>query len=428
MRASSIRSATFIVTDTYTDFDYERRGGFGSTAAGRLPFEIDKGRVIHSAAFRRLQGKTQVLQTGEGDFFRTRLTHSLEVAQLGRGLCRELDRELEPDQDLVEVICLGHDIGHPPFGHSGEELLNGRMREYGGFGANPQNLRIVTALEAKFMDFGVDLTRATLDGLVKYPTLFETPSTHAKFTYAEDRELLEWIKEGVCAVFSLPLEAQIADWADQMAYSVNDIEDSLRAGILLPGAMRVRKEEIRNSAARMFEKQMKRRGRSSEFPEDVAGSIAVSKLADELEERYIRPIKIHQRKINLKEWTSFAIKSLKVGCRIVRSDPNEISVRYRYRLELSDEAIALAAMLQSIGRLLVFSDSRVTQIEEDGCRIVAEIFDHLVQHSDLLPEDFRELYTTGKYGSLHRVVCDFVSGMTDQYARIFHYRFCARRS
>jgi dGTPase len=184
---------------SYDEFDFERRGKHGSAAKERASFEVDKGRIIHSAAFRRLQGKTQVLGAGERDFYRTRLTHSIEVAQLGRGLCTELERVFDPDQDLVETIGLAHDIGHPPFGHSGEAVLNERMTgENGGFGANPQNLRIVTFLETKYLDSGLDLTRATLDGLVKYPELYSRK--HAKdssFTYEADCELLAWIKKGV---------------------------------------------------------------------------------------------------------------------------------------------------------------------------------------------------------------------------------------
>src|SRR5947207_1767905 len=184
--------------DEYTQYDMERRGE-NRSAAIRNDFEVDKGRIVHSAAFRRLQGKTQVLGVGERDFYRTRLTHSLEVAQLGRGMCAELKGEFRPDQDLVETICLAHDIGHPPFGHLGEEFLHRVMHKYGGFGANPQNLRVVTFLEVKFNDGGLDLTRATLDGLVKYPNIFNPGSDKmtCKFTYSEDKELLFWIKKGV---------------------------------------------------------------------------------------------------------------------------------------------------------------------------------------------------------------------------------------
>ncbi len=362
----------------------------------------------------------QALGTGESDFVRTRLTHSLEVAQLGRGLCRELDRlEFTPDRDLVEVICLAHDIGHPPFGHSGEVLLNERMKNHGGFGANPQNLRITTALEAKFADHGLDLTRATLDGLVKYPRLYDISDDSAKFTYAEDRELLAWIKEGNAVTSSVPLESQIADWADQMAYSVNDIEDSLKSGILEPSALKNRALEIRDFAAIRFAKQVERLGRSNGVPENIVGVTAISSLASELEERYLKPSSVRQRKINLKEWTSKTIKNLKAGCRIVPSGSNDASVRYRFRFDVSDEALALAALLQGIGQLLIFNDPRVTAVEEYGCCMIAEIFDHLVNHPDLLPEDFRELLSTGDYGGVHRIVCDFVSGMTDHYAQVF---------
>ena len=131
------------VSSGYDDWDAER--GFPEDIEkdkGRNAFEIDKGRIIHSAAFRRLQGKTQVLGVGERDFYRTRLTHSLEVAQLGRGICNEAGNstEFSPNPDLVEAICLAHDIGHPAFGHFGEECLHQKMVEHGGFGANPQNL------------------------------------------------------------------------------------------------------------------------------------------------------------------------------------------------------------------------------------------------------------------------------------------------
>ncbi len=177
----------------YTAYDTARRGQHQSTAEKREDFEVDKARIIHSGSFRRLQGKTQVLGVGERDFYRTRLTHSLEVAQIGRGLCREIARPFDPNLDLVETICLAHDIGHSPFGHSGEHVLHHKLaahfddkvakrkkennplesgdeatlRKGLGFGANPQNLRIVALLEAKYEKVGLDLTRATLDGLVK---------------------------------------------------------------------------------------------------------------------------------------------------------------------------------------------------------------------------------------------------------------------
>jgi dGTPase len=203
----------------------------------RSAFEIDKGRIIHSSAFRRLQGKTQVLGAGERDFYRTRLTHSLEVAQIGRGICNEISnpKDFTIDTDLVEAICLAHDIGHPPFGHSGEGLLNGLTYAEGGFGANAQNLRVVTFVETKRKEGGLNLSRAALDGLTKYPTLFDWNKFRHKqpeFVYREHSSLLDWIKDGVRRPETTPVECQIAEWADTLAYSVNDIEDNFRAGII----------------------------------------------------------------------------------------------------------------------------------------------------------------------------------------------------
>src|SRR6202795_1428652 len=182
----------------YSKWDAERFEDEGKKQGGkddvRMTYEIDKARVIHSAAFRRLQGKTQVLGVGERDFYRTRLTHSLEVAQIGRGLCREISRpkEFAPDPDLVEAICLAHDIGHPAFGHSGETCLHEKMLCAGGFGANAQNLRIVCFVESKRPNGGLNLTRAMIDGLIKYPRLFD-PERYAKcskFVCRDDETLI----------------------------------------------------------------------------------------------------------------------------------------------------------------------------------------------------------------------------------------------
>jgi len=152
----------------YTLFDYERVVPDPSKRGEeRLDFERDRSRIIHSASFRRMQGKTQVFTVGEADFFRTRLTHSLEVAQIGKGLALRLGA----DPDLVETVCLAHDIGHPPFGHAGEAELNCLMNSYGGFEANAQNIRLLTRLEQKSTDYqGLNLTRASIDGQLKYKT------------------------------------------------------------------------------------------------------------------------------------------------------------------------------------------------------------------------------------------------------------------
>jgi dGTPase len=191
-------------------------------------FERDRSRIIHSASFRRLQGKTQVFAAGEGDFFRTRLAHTLKVAQIGKGLALRLGA----DPDLVEAISLAHDICHPPFGHSGETKLRKLMKNHGGFEANAQNIRLLTKLEEKSLEYsGLNLTRATIDGQMKYKQPFD-PSK-PKFYYVDDQPIVDWIaKDGSASGKQQSFDCQIMDWADEIAYSVHDLEDGIHSGFV----------------------------------------------------------------------------------------------------------------------------------------------------------------------------------------------------
>ena len=240
----------------YNAFDRERMVDKDSFEDHRTSFQVDRDRVLYTSAFRELQSKTQVFLSGEYDFYRTRLTHSLEVAQIGRSITHWLQTsspilndQFFIDPDLVEAACISHDLGHPPFGHAGEKVLNELMAPYGGFEGNAQTLRLLTQRIFSEKRQGMNPSRAFTDSVLKYKSLWSElggsgnpPKNH--FIYDQQHHILDWTMGGNDFPPEFPagdqrdslksLECQIMDWADDTAYSLGDLADSARAGFLTP--------------------------------------------------------------------------------------------------------------------------------------------------------------------------------------------------
>lgn len=405
----------------YGDFDTQRLSGKSDVGDYRSPFQIDRDRVLHTPTFRRLQNKTQVFWSGEYDFYRTRLTHSLEVAQIGKSICHWLksrpDGPLEEDffidADLVEAICLSHDLGHPPFGHAGERTLNHLMRGHGGFEGNAQTLRLLTERIFSAKRAGMDPSRAFLDGILKYKSLWSElksatgiePENH--FIYDDQQAHLDWAMGGHDFPMELPpgsvrdqfksVECQVMDWADDTAYSLNDLSDSVRAGFL-------NLEKIESWA----EKHGHPTGESTPLG-DLMRSIRLKKVDPFVGKRIGRYIQ---------------------STRLV-SDVNFLSAatnRYRHRLVIDEEVKAECTLFKRLAFEVVFLSPQLKQLEHKGSRMLRQLWEVLGeryitggtidgQDFQLLPADTAaEITAAPDETTRARLVCDFLAGMTDGYA------------
>ncbi|MCP2262444.1 dGTPase [Streptoalloteichus tenebrarius] len=385
----------------------------------RGPFARDRARVLHCAALRRLAGKTQVVGPGEGDVPRTRLTHSLEVAQIGRGI----GEELGCDPDVVDTAGLAHDIGHPPFGHNGERALNEIARPCGGFEGNAQTLRILTRLEPKVLgpdgvSFGLNLTRASLDAATKYP--WPRRDGQAKYgVYADDLPVFTWLREGAPGERRC-LEAQIMDWADDVAYSVHDVEDGVLAGRISLRALtsRTEREAIAELAAAHFSAEP-----VAALAEAAAELLALPAVADLVAHDHDGSF---AAQVALKRLTSelvgrFAAAAVTGTRRRYGDGPLH---RYTADLVVLPRVAAEVAVLKAMALRYVMSDPRRLAMQREQRELLTELVVLLAERApDGLDPLFRPAWQAAASDADRlRVVVDQVALLTDAQAHAWHAR------
>jgi dGTPase len=386
---------------------------------GRGPFQRDRARVLHSAALRRLAAKTQVVAVGSGDFPRTRLTHSLECAQIGR----ELGGALGCDPDLVDAACLAHDLGHPPFGHNGEAALAELAAACGGFEGNAQSLRLLTRLEAKVPGAGLNLTRATLDATIKYPWPARHPEV--KFgVYADDAGVFAWIRDGAPQQ-RLCLEAQVMDWADDVAYSVHDLEDGLQAGLITLGALRDPAE--RGSVAELT---------AAEYC--APGSVTVDELCEVFAELLALPCwpagfdGSLAALAGLKNLTSELIGRLCGAAQEATMAPTGAAARgapltrYAADLVVPRRQRLECALLKGVTARYVMSRAGAAQAQARERELIAELAAAVLDGAPATLEPvFRPAYlAAGSDQARLRIVVDQIASLTDTSAIAWHRRLC----
>ncbi|WP_299987661.1 anti-phage deoxyguanosine triphosphatase [uncultured Ruegeria sp.] len=419
----------------------ERRDG-GVTKDGRTAYERDYARVVHSAAFRRLQAKTQVLGVGDSDFYRTRLTHSMEVSQIGEGIARRLKAEaikgtpsydILPDPILIRTICLAHDLGHPPFGHGGEIALNRCMINHGGFEGNGQTLRIMALIEPYHETLGMNLSRRSLLGVLKYPAPLSAVVNKKQYEGADtdgvssvfkakpfkppkcyldtEIEVVDWIAKDlrdwprICGelkhqgdnkhkkTLHHALDTSIMEIADDIAYGVHDLKDAIGLGLI---------------DRAVFE--------AGVTAEDVGGFCEWSDGMSycDLVANLFSP-HTYQRKKAIGALVDFCIRHTTLDT----SNPHEFgNPIFGYQAVLAEESRAVLDVLQDLVVNRVIFTTTVQQLEFKGQKIVTELFHAFATDPErLLPKRDARRYDEASSGDLkQRVICDYIAGMTDDYA------------
>jgi dGTPase len=333
----------------------------------RTPYQRDRDRIVHSTAFRRLMYKTQVLVTQTNDHHRTRLTHTLEVAQISRTVARQLGL----NEDLTEAIALSHDLGHPPFGHAGEEALNECMRAHGGFEHNRHGLRIVDILEYRYADFpGLNLSREVLEAMAYHSKRREAP------------EIQELVAPGQPL-----LEAQLVDAADSLAYNTHDIDDALSVGLLTPA-------ELEETAFwRRAVERVRQRHRAlgpEQFQPTVVRALIDWQVRDLLEHTGQR---LRQQRIR-------TIEDVRQAAGVLVGPGPEVQT--------------LKGELELFLHRRVYRHYRVIRMAQKGRRILEALFAEFCREPELLPERYGR---RARLGQVERTVCDYLAGMTDRYAQ-----------
>ncbi|MFL6071804.1 MAG: deoxyguanosinetriphosphate triphosphohydrolase [Mycobacteriales bacterium] len=386
------------------------------TGAGRTAFERDRARVLHSAALRRLAGKTQVVGVGEEDFPRTRLTHSLECAQVGR----ELGAALGCDPDLVDAACLAHDLGHPPFGHTGEAALDEAAAGCGGFEGNAQTLRLLTRLEAKVLradgrSAGLNLTRATLDAATKYPWT-RREGTPKYGVYADDLPVFRWLREGAPEGRRC-LEAQVMDWADDVAYSVHDVEDGVHARQVRLARLAADPDERAALCA------LTARHYAEAGPDELAGV-----LAELLARPEVATVAGYDgsltAQVALKRFTSVTIgRFVAAAVRATRAayGTGPLS-RYAADLVVPDRIRAECALLKGVANRYVMQDPRMGQRHAHEREIIKVLVDRYAERAPAaLDRLLRPAWQEAADDPARlRVVIDQVASLTDLSARTLY--------
>ena len=390
--------------------------------SGRGPYQRDRARVLHSAGFRRLAAKTQVHTAGTDDFLRTRLTHSLEVAQIAR----EMGGRLGCDPDLVDVAGLAHDLGHPPFGHNGEAALDVLAASCGGFEGNAQTLRVLSRLEAKVYapdgtSVGLNLTRAALDATCKYPWP-RRPGERKFGVYPDDLATFEWLRAGAPAGDVRCLEAQVMDWADDVAYSVHDVEDGIHGGYLRLAPLRADADERAALCADVA-------GRYSEESADYLSGV----LAELLDDPVLAPLAgydgSHRALAALKGATS-ALTGRFVTAAVTATEqrygPGPLR-RYAAELVVPRRIRAECALLKGMALRYVMRRPGAESWYARQREILAELVEALcVRAPEALDPVFAPLWREAPDDAARlRVGIDQVASLTDPAAVAWHQRLTA---